>query len=154
MASKSGRGKFGIDFQDCLDLGAMIDELAGKETVTRAVENALVETDKYVTAEVDKAVAKSKYNFNRTGKTKKSIDRDTTVEWEGSRAYAKAGFNISDGGLPSIFLMYGVPSGSGDKIKPDTNLKNAVLGKGKHKKKIEEIQQAEFNKVISEVMKE
>lgn len=141
------RTRFGIDFADCLDLGAMIDELAGGEAVKRAVENALIETDKYVTAEVDKAVASSPYNFNRTGKTKESIDRDTTVQWEGSQAYAKAGFNISDGGLPSIFLIYGTP-----KIKPDTNLKNAAKGTGKHKKKIEEIQQAEFNKVISEVM--
>ena len=139
--------KFAIDFEDCLDLGAMIDELAGGEVVKRAVENALVETDKYVTAEVDKAVTSSKYNFNRTGNTKKSIDRDFSVEWEGSQASVEAGFTISDGGLPSIFLMYGTPT-----IKPDTNLKNAAKGTGKHKKKIEEIQREEFNKVINEVM--
>lgn len=149
MASKSGSKKFGIDFQDCLDLGAKIDELAGGEAVKRAVENALRETDKYVTAEVDKAVANSPYNFNRSGKTKSSIDRDFSVVWEGSRAYVKAGFDINKGGLPSIFLMYGTP-----KIKPDTNLKNAAKGTGKHKKKIQEIQQEEFNKVISEVMKD
>ena len=140
--------KFGIDFEDCLDFGAKIDELAGGEAVKRAVENALKATDAYVTAEVDKAVASSPYNFNRTGTTKKSIDRDMSIEWEGSRAYAKAGFNISDGGLPSIFLMYGTP-----KIAPDTNLKNAVKGEGKHKKKIKEIQEEVFTKVIDRVMK-
>lgn len=142
------KARFGIDFDDCLDFGAMIDELAGGAAVKRAVENALIETDKYVTAEVEKAVASSPYNFNRTGGTKKAIDRDTTVDWEGSRAVAKAGFNISDGGLPSIFLMYGTP-----KIAPDTNLKNAAKGEGKHKKKIKEIQKEEFTKVIDEVMK-
>lgn len=140
--------KFGIDFEGCLELGEKIDELAGGEAVKRAVENALKATDKYVTAEVDKAVTNSPYNFNRTGTTKKSVDRDTTVEWAGNEASAKAGFNISDGGLPSIFLMYGTP-----KIAPDTNLKNAAKGEGKHKKKIKEIQQEEFSKVIDEVMK-
>ena len=141
--------KAGVDFDDCLEFGAMIDELAGGQAVKRAVENALIATDEYVTAEVDKAVAKSRFDFDRTGKTKGSIDRDKSIEWEGAQASAKAGFNLGNGGLPSIFLMYGTP-----KIKPaDMNLKHAAKGTGKHKKKIEEIQQAEFAKVISEVMK-
>lgn len=140
--------KFGIDFKAVRDFAEQIDELAGGVAVKRAVEKALVETDKYVTAEVDSAVAKSKYNFNRTGTTKGTIDRDLTVEWEGKIASAKAGFNISDGGLPSLFLMYGTPT-----IAPDTNLKNAARGEGKHRKKIKEIQQEVFSRELNEVMK-
>ena len=139
---------FGIDFVSVRDFAEQIDELAGGKAVKEAVENALKATDEYVTAEVDKAVASSRYNFERSGETKKSIDRDTTVEWEGNLASAKAGFNISGGGLPYIFLMYGTPT-----IAPDTKLKNAARGEGKHRKKIKEIQQEEFSKVLDRVMK-
>lgn len=139
--------KFSIEFEQLKQLTKQIEELAGIEGVDRAVENALIATDDYVTAEVDKAVARSKFNFNRTGTTKSTIDRDRIVEWKGTTAEVKAGFTISKGGLPSIFLMYGTPT-----IKPDTNLKNAAKGQGIHRDKIHKIQQEEFNKVIKEVM--
>ena len=142
------RKRFGVEFDGFLEMAERLDELAGKDGVKRAVEGALIATDKYVTAEVDKAVSKSKFNFERGNQTtKESIDRNLKIEWEGNMASAKAGFNISDGGLPSIFLMYGTPT-----IKPDTNLKNAAKGTGKHKKKIQEIQQEVFTKVINRVM--
>lgn len=139
--------KFSIDFDEFSQIEKKLKELAGMDGVIKATENALRATDDYVTAEVDKAVASSPYNFDRTGNTKKSIDREKTVDWKGTEASVEAGFRISKGGLPSIFLMYGTP-----KVKPDTNLYNAVKGAGKHAKKIREIQQEEFNKVISEAM--
>lgn len=139
--------KFSIEFEQLKDLAKQIDRLAGADGVIEATERALKATDDYVTAEVDKAVARSKFNFDRTGTTKSSIDRDTKIEWNGLTATAKAGFSISNGGLPSIFLMYGTP-----KIRPDSNLKNAAKGGGLHKDKINRIQQEEFNKVIREKM--
>lgn len=139
--------KFSIEFEEFKQLANKLEELAGVNGVIEATENALKATDDYVTAEVDKAVASSKFNFDRTGKTKSSIDREKKVEWSGTTATAKAGFKISNGGLPSIFLMYGTP-----KIKPDTNLKNAAKGQGIHRDKINKIQQEEFNKVIKKVM--
>lgn len=139
--------KFSIEFDELKQLANQLEELAGKNGVIEATERALIATDDYVTAEVDKAVANSKFNFDRSGTTKKSIDRERKVEWNGTTATAKAGFSISKGGLPSIFLMYGTP-----KIKPDTNLKNAAKGQGIHRDKIHKIQQEEFNKVIKEVM--
>lgn len=140
--------KFSLNFDGFLALAEKLDELSN-DGLKRATENALKATDKYVTAEVDKAVAGSKFNFSRTGKTKASIDRDEAVEWQGTQATAKAGFRISGGGLPSVFLMYGTPH-----IAPDTKLRAAAKGTGKHKKAIEQIQAAEFNKVVEEVMKE
>ena len=139
--------KFALKFDGFLRLAEQIDSLQAG-ALKRATENALKATDEYVTAEVDKAVSTSKFNFNRTGKTKAAIDRDETVEWEGTKASAKAGFRISQGGLPSVFLMYGTPH-----INPDTKLKAAAKGTGKHKKAIEQLQAAEFNAVLSEVMK-
>ena len=136
-----------IEFEQFKQLEKQLEELAGLNGVIRATENALKATDNYVTAEVDKAVTSSKFNFDRTGKTKGSMDRDKNVEWSGTVASAKAGFTISKGGLPSIFLMYGTPT-----IKPDSNLKNAAKGQGIHRDKINKIQQEVFNKVINRVM--
>lgn len=145
---KMARNKFALNFDGFLALAEQLDELQAG-ALKNATENALKATDDYVTTEVDKAVAKSKFNFDRTGKTKASIDRDKTVEWEGTKASAKAGFRINSGGLSSVFLMYGTPH-----IAPDQNLRKAAKGEGKHKKAIQEIQAAEFNKVIEEVMKQ
>lgn len=139
--------KFSIENEQLKQLEKQLEALAGMDGVIRATESALQATDNYVTTEVDKAVANSRYNFDRTGTTKKSIDRNKTVEWNGTVASAKAGFTISKGGLPSIFLMYGTP-----KLKPDTNLKNAAKGTGIHKDKINKLQQEVFNKVINRVM--
>lgn len=140
--------KFSLNFDGFLDLAKKVDALQDG-ALQKATENALKATDDYVTAEVEKAVASSKYNFARTGKTKASIDQDKTVEWQGTKAISKAGFNISHGGLPSVFLMYGTPH-----IKADTKLKAAAKGTGKHRKVIDQIQAAEFNKVITEAMRQ
>lgn len=138
--------KFSLNFDGFLALAEKIDSL-GEGALQRATENALKATDQYVTSEVEKAVASSKYDFERTGKTKQSMDKDIAVEWEGTKASASAGFHISKGGLPSIFLMYGTPH-----IKADTKLKNASKGTGKHRKEIDRIQQEAFNKVLEEAM--
>lgn len=140
------KNKFALNFDGFLALAEQIDTLQAG-ALQRAANNALQATDDYVTAEVDKAVAASKFDFNHTGKTKSTIDRNKAVDWEGTKASAKAGFSISSGGLPSIFLMYGTPH-----IKPDTKLRAAAKGTGKHKKTIEGIQATEFNKVLAEVM--
>ena len=143
--------KWSIEFEQFKQLEKKLEGLAGMEGVIRATESALKATDDYVTKEVDKAVANSKYNFDRTGTTKESIDRETKVEWNGTTATAKAGFRISAGGLASVFLMYGTPN-SDHPIKPDTNLKNAAKGEGIHRDKINKLQQEVFNKVIKRTM--
>lgn len=143
--------KYSIEFEQFKQLEKQLQSLAGYDGVIRATESALIATDDYVTKEVDKAVANSRYNFDRTGTTKSSIDREKKVEWNGTLASAKAGFSISKGGLPSIFLMYGTPR-SKHPIKPDTNLKNAAKGQGIHRDKINKLQQEVFNKVINRVM--
>lgn len=138
---------FALDFDGFLDLAARISEAGGDEALKRATENALKATDEYLTPEIEKAMRSSPHNFDRTGKTAGTLDKNYDVEWTGTVAKAKVGFKISEGGLASIFLAYGTPH-----IKPDVKLKNAMKGAGKYKKDIAEIQKAEFNKVINEVM--
>lgn len=136
---------FSLDFGGFLDFARKVGELGGNELLKQATENALKATDEYLTPEIEKAMQASPHNFDRTGKTAGTLDKNYNVEWAGTVATAKVGFKISEGGLPSIFLAYGTPH-----IKPDVKLKNAMKGTGKHKKEIAAIQKAEFEKVISE----
>ena len=136
---------FSLDFDGFLDYASKVSELGGSDLLKKATENALKATDEYLTPEIEKAMRSSPYNFDRTGKTAGTLDKNYNVEWSGTVAKAKVGFKISEGGLASIFLAYGTPH-----IKPDVKLKNALKGKGKYTKEIAEIQKAEFNKVISE----
>lgn len=138
---------FSLDFSGFLDYAGRISEAGGDEALKRATENALKATDEYLTPEIEKAMRSSPHNFDRTGKTAGTLDKNYSVEWIGTVAKAKVGFKISEGGLPSIFLAYGTPH-----IKPDVKLKNAMKGAGKYKKDVAEIQKAEFNKVINEVL--
>lgn len=80
-----------------------LDKLGGdiKETVTQILQNA----HSMVTDDVEREMQK----HNKSGDTSRSILRDSKVEWSGTTASIKVGFDISNGGLPSIFLMYGTP---------------------------------------------
>jgi hypothetical protein len=81
----------------------------------------------------------------RTGKTEKSLRKDWKVEWQGMTASIPVGFDVTKGGLPSIFLMYGTPKhGPVGKrpgatghpgIKQDKKLFNDVYGSAAQKKR-------------------
>lgn len=71
---------------------------------------------------------------HQTGGTESSIQKSSKVGWDGETASVNVGFKISEGGLPSIFLMYGTP-----RQKKDTKLYNDLYGT-KTKKQLIEIQ--------------
>ena len=133
--------KFGLDLDGLEEFAKRLENI--NVSVQETAEEALSETHAHVTRKVEAAVAGSKYNFQRTGKTKSTLQKSPNITWEGSIATVRVGFDISNGGLPSIFLMYGTPS-----ITPDKTLYNAFYG-GKTKKEIKDIQQSVFiNKLI------
>ena len=111
----------------------------------RVAEDALKATHKAVTPKITAAMAGSRYNFSHTGTTKHAMKTTPEVEWIGTIASVGIGFDISEGGLPSIFLMYGTPT-----ITPDRNLYNAIFG-NKTRSEVLEIQRAIFAKAIEEV---
>ncbi|MFR3520381.1 MAG: hypothetical protein ACLTT4_18380, partial [Coprobacillus cateniformis] len=76
-------------------------------------------------------------------KTVGTLIRENGVTWEGFVATVDVGFRIREGGLPSIFLMYGTP-----KMKKDTKLYNAIRG-AKTKKYIYELQTEAMTRHIS-----
>lgn len=122
------------------ELMSRLDAAGGD--MKRATEAALKSSKQAITPEIEAEIAKHR----RTGRTEESIDKSMDVEWDGFTASIDIGFHIRDGGLASIFLMYGTP-----RIQPDKQLYDAVYGQ-KVKRKIAKIQDEAINKVIERTM--
>lgn len=141
------RNKIGLQFDGWENYMAKLDELGGSKAMIRGVEGALRASKQYVNPLIESSMAKlpagGRYS---SGNTKKSIDRDMSVEWQGMTATIKVGFDFSKSGVTSIFLMYGTP-----KMKPVAGLKNAVYG-SKTQKEIATIQEEALMKVIKRIM--
>lgn len=143
------RNKIGLQAEGFEAYMAKLDELGGTAAMKRGVESALIASKQYVNPQITKAMATGNLPAGgrySTGATKKSIDNDRTVEWEGQTGFIKVGFDFAKSGLTSIFLIYGTP-----KQKPVAGLKAAIYGK-KTQKEIAKIQGEVLNKVIKRVM--
>lgn len=73
--------------------------------VKKIAEEALKKTFDAVTPGIAAAIQAHK----DTGVTEDSLTKEAVIEWQGNTAKVPVGFNIKEGGLPSIFLMYGTP---------------------------------------------
>ncbi len=130
------RNRIGLTFTGLDELATRIDQVGGNLKAT--TEHALKESFNHVTPKLET-------DINRhvvTGETKQSLRKTPEIEWKGHSASVKVGFDISHGGLPSIFLMYGTP-----RNRKDTKLYNDIYG-NKTKQKIAEIQKEIFNEEI------
>ena len=121
-----------IEFEGFEEVVAKLTQLEGD--VKGVTEKALRETHKVITKKAETAIAPHK----QSGNTERSLKRNAEIKWSGSEASVEVGFDISHGGLPSIFLMYGTP-----RMKKDQNLYNAFFG-NKTKKEIMELQENIF----------
>lgn len=141
------RNKIGLQVKELDYYMAKLDELGNGEAMKRGVEGALKASKQFVTPQIEASMAKlpagGRYS---TGETKRSIDKDMTVEWNGMTASIKVGFDFSESGLKSIFLMYGTP-----RMKPVNGLKNAIYGT-KTKRELADIQEEELQKVILRIL--
>lgn len=111
------KNKFGIQFDGFNELMEDLDRLGGD--LKNVVEECLKVPNKIITPKLHADMKKHK----RSGATEKSIVDNSRVKWEGTTASVDVGFKISNGGLPSIFLMYGTP-----RMKKDTKLYNDIYG--------------------------
>ena len=125
----------GLDkmIEDMHKMGANVKEVA---------ESALKKSRDYINSNLESAMTP----HNRSGETMKSL-KDAPVEWSGTVAKIPVGFDIKNGGMPSIFLMYGTKVYGTPRVKKDTKLYSAIYGK-KTKEKIKEIMSEEFRKVL------
>lgn len=137
MAKKN---RIGLEFEGLEQMMSKLEQFGGD--IQGTVETALVESKRHVHKNLESAMAK----HNETFETVKSLKNSEKVEWAGSVAKIGVGFDIANGGLPSIFLMYGTP-----KMSPDKNLYNAVYG-NKTKKEVAQIQEQIFLEELRRVM--
>ena len=137
--------KFKLEFDGMMEMIYELESLNGDLKST--TESALKATFGAVTPGIKSAMNSSRYNFNRTGRTKGSLVNAPKVEWQGTIGEVPIGFDIENGGLASIFLMYGTPH-----IAPDRNLYNSIFG-AKIRKQVAEVQREVFDKRIARIGK-
>ncbi|MCI7503680.1 MAG: hypothetical protein MSA76_08485 [Clostridium sp.] len=129
-----------IDFSQLEDLAEKWEKAGGK--VEQLAESCLKAAHKAVTPPIVQDMTR----HHRTGSTQESIVTKADVKWDGTKANIPVGFDIKQGGLPSIFLMYGTP-----RIKKDTKLYADVYGK-KAQERIKKAQEETFQKGIKKLL--
>lgn len=138
--------KIQFDFGALDDLQDMLTKMDGN--IDDAMDDALIASQKLIANKAGKAMEKHK----RTGSTAESIIVDGEVRLAGGCKEIDVGFNLGNGGMPSVYLMYGTKLYGQPHIAPDKELYDAVFGK-KTKKEVEEVQEKAFQKAIEEAMK-
>lgn len=134
--------KMKIDFDGFDELLERFEEM--EKDLKPAVEKALKETHRIMTPGIKSAIAP----HHLTGDTEESLHESPHVEWEGFVGAINIGFDISKGGLPSIFLMYGTRVHGTPRVRPDMKLWNAVYGDA-ITKRVEEVQRRILEEELS-----
>lgn len=126
MAKKS---KYAFRFDEMADIADRIEKAGGN--IKDAADKALRDTHDYITPQLSTGIAR----HVATGDTQDSLVRQQTVTWINPlKAQVNIGFDLTEGGWPSIFLMWGTP-----KMAPDTKLRKAAFGPAL-RRKVAEIQ--------------
>lgn len=99
------RNRLTVSFKGFEEMFEKLDKAGAN--VEKTTEEALKESFDIVTPGIKGAIAPHSTKYS--GATEKSLTESPEVEWEGSTAKVPVGFNIREGGLPSVFLMYGTP---------------------------------------------
>lgn len=143
----SKKNKISLEFAGFSVLKRQLDMLGGDAT-KEAVNNALTASQQLIAEKTQAAMQPHRL----TGKTAESIVDNSAYKpvWTGTTAEISVGFDISDGGLASIFLMYGTKLHGQPHIAPDRKLYDAVYGAAT-KREIQAIQRKEFEKVLEKV---
>lgn len=152
--------KPGLDFEQVAELAEKLEQLGGD--LKEVAEEALLFIPGQVNPKLKAAMAKHR----RTGRTEQSLVEGQSVTWSGSVGSLPVGFDIKNGGLPSIFLMYGTPRhaprnqyGAAKKsgaehpgMRADDQLKNAIYGT-QEQAEIAKRQQKIFEEAIMKLLK-
>lgn len=131
--------KMRLEFTGFEEMAERLDKLGGD--LKKTTEKALTETHKLLTPKVEEAFKRHDVKYSHD--TMKSLKKDPKVEWSGSVAAIGVGFKISEGGFPSIFIMYGTP-----RMQPDKKVYNSIYG---NKKKVKELQERIFAEEIAKL---
>lgn len=132
--------KMGLEFKGFDEVIANYEAAGGN--VQRAVDGALKQSKQLVTSQLQQAIRRHR----RTGQTEASLDKNMTVQWDAYIASVDVGFHIRQGGLASVFLMYGTP-----RVPKDQALYNAVYS-SRTKNQIKKLQEQAVNKAIQRTL--
>lgn len=142
MAKKS---KFAFNFEEMASLAEHIENMGG--SLQKACDNALKATHEYITPQLSAGISR----HHSSGDTEKSLEKAPRVVWETPlKARVSIGFNLADGGLPSVFLMWGTPKRKASQMPVDTALKNAAFGP-KVKREVARLQREVLEAVVQEL---
>lgn len=145
--------KTGIEFDGFEEAISRINKLNGNLKST--TEKALKKTHEIITKKAEKAITP----HNQTHQTEKTLRREAEIDWEGkSLASVKTGFSITEGGLASIFLMFGTQShavsnqygknlGIIEETKKDAKMYNAFFGSSTRKEVAEAQKEIFYNEI-------
>lgn len=144
------RNKISLSFKGFEELAEKLDKAGGD--LKKVTEKALIASKKIVEQNLDEVVIKPNFPSEEkpgqysTGDTRDSIDRDETVEWNGTTGSIHVGFDFKISGMTTIFLMYGTP-----RMNKSQKIYNAVYG-AKTKKQVAEIQKEIFESEIKKII--
>lgn len=149
------KNKLTVDFKGFKEMFEKLDRL--NADTRKITEEALKKSFETVTPGIQAAIKPHKL----TGETEGSLTKNANVKWEGQVGSVEVGFDIKNGGLPSIFLMYGTPrhavgnqygrSGSMRGTPQDMTLYNSIYGTST-KNKVRKVQKEIFDKALKEAM--
>ena len=145
--AKSSR-KMSVDF-DGVDVFLEQLKALGEGAAKKATENALKATQAYIAKQAEQAMKKHEPPIGKYGThtTDKAIITDYPVEWVQSTASIAVGFDLENGGMPSLYLMHGTELNGQPHIKEDAELYDAVYG-SKTRREVHKLQKEEFEKIF------
>lgn len=145
--TKSSR-KMSVDFAG---VDVFLEQLKalGEGAAQKATENALKATQAYIAKQAEQAMKKHEPPIGKYGThtTDKAIITDYPVEWTQTTASIAVGFDLENGGMPSLYLMHGTELNGQPHIKEDAELYDAVYG-SKTRREVHKLQKAEFEKIF------
>lgn len=145
--AKSSR-KMSVDFAG-VDVFLKQLQALGEGAAQKATENALKATQAYIAKQAEQAIKKHEPPISKYGThtTDKAIITDYPVEWTQTTASIAVGFDLENGGMPSLYLMHGTELNGQPHIKEDAELYDAVYG-SKTRREVHKLQKAEFEKIF------
>lgn len=147
----------------------MEDQLRRLEQAGAQIRPIVTESLEETQLMINRDLRQAMQRHHRDHKGKHTVDAiiESKVEWDGDTAAIDLGFDIANGGLASIFLMYGTkphgPRGTSEATirrggghghpgtQPDTHLKNAIFGTTTAKK-IKDLQAEALAKASQEIL--
>lgn len=139
------KNKITVDFKVFEKYAEQLDKLGGDLKTT--AEEILQDSHDMVTTNVEREMKK----HNKSGETDRAILRNSKVVWQGNIGSIDIGFDIANGGLPSIFLMYGTPKHEPNHpgTEEDQALYDAIYG-SKIKRQIRQMMEWKLQDAIQE----